>query len=266
MPFDRRARVRHRVELGNGASATTGQFRPSGDRPTDSYFRPDPSAKLPARVDLREEFPRVENQLGLDSCTANALAAVVELLEHRAGRLERNLSRLFIYFNARVIEHDVAHDDGITIRDGVLALRRHGACPETTWPYLASRVLDRPSARAFEEALRHRIDDAERVHIEVDAMRACIAARSPVVFGLQLFESFGGGGNHGRIPMPRPHDEKHIGGHTMVAVGYDDGDRVFIVRNSWGRDWGERGHCFLPYDYVGDRKFTDEAWRVLGAA
>jgi C1A family cysteine protease len=177
--------------------------------------------------------------------------------------LERALSRLFIYFNARVIERDVAHDDGITIRDGVHALRRHGACREETWPYLAKRVADRPSVHAFEEALGHRVADAERVHIDRDAIRACIAAKNPVVFGVQLFESFGGGGNHGRIAMPRPHEEKHIGGHTMVAVGYDDGDRVFIVRNSWGRAWGEAGYCFLPYDYVADQKFNDEAWTLV---
>lgn len=260
MPFDRHARVRHDVELPNGGRAATGRFRPSGDQPTDRFFAADLAAPPPARVDLRDELAHIQNQHQLDSCTANALAAAHELVERREGRDVRALSRLFIYWNARVIEHDLAKDDGITIRDGVHGMRRHGVCPEEVWPYLEARVLDRPNERAFEAARRHRIDDAERVHVELDAMRACLASHEPIVFGLQLFESFGSGGDHGRVRMPRPDEEKHIGGHTMVAVGYDDRDRTFIVRNSWGTDWGQRGHCFLPYEYVANHRFADEAW------
>lgn len=257
MTFDRHARVRREVALPDGTSARTGLFVPSGDHGDDRFFKA--AVTPPAHVDLRDELSHVEDQRSLDSCTANALAAAHELLERRADRWRRPLSRLFIYYNARVIEHDRAHDDGITIRDGVHGMRRHGVCTEETWPYLASRVLEKPTERAFEEARRHVLSDAERVHIDVDAMRAALAAGLPVVFGIMLFQSFGGGGNHGRIPDPEPHEE-HLGGHSMVAVGYDDRERVFVVRNSWGASWGERGHCFLSYAYVGDRRFTDEAW------
>jgi C1A family cysteine protease len=260
MPFDRHARIRNTVRLADGTSAVTGRFRASGERATDRFFVADLAAARPKRVDLRDELAHAQDQHALDSCTANALAAAHELVERRAARLARPLSRLFIYWNARAIERDVHEDDGITIRDGVHAMRRHGACTEDAWPYLEARVLERPNERAYEEARRHRLDDADRVHIELDAMRACIATRQPVVFGIQLFESFGDGGDHGRIRMPRPDHEKHIGGHTMLAAGYDDREAVFIVRNSWGTGWGERGYCFLPYEYVADRRFTDEAW------
>ncbi len=260
MPFDRNERVRHQVELPSGRRVRTGRFRPSGEQPTDHFFSAVLAAPPPARIDLRDELAHIQNQHQLDSCTANALAAAHELVLRREGRHVNALSRLFIYWNARAIEHDLDEDDGITIRDGVHGMRRHGVCPEEAWPYLAARVLDRPDERAFEAARDHRIDDAEKVHIELDAMRAALASHEPIVFGIQLFKSFEGGGNHGRIAVPRPAEEKHIGGHTMVAVGYDDRERTFLVRNSWGTDWGERGHCFLPYEYVTSHRFTDEAW------
>jgi C1A family cysteine protease len=213
-------------------------------------------------MDLRRELSHVVDQLELESCVANAVAGALELLEKRATNRARRISRLFVYYNARAGEHDPAHDAGATIRGGVTALRKHGACAETTWPYVEKRVLDRPDAHAYEEAKRLRISEALRVAIELDTMRACIAAGFPFIFGVKLYESFDDGGNHGHVPLPDPPNDKRAGGHTMLAVGYDDEKRTFIVRNSWGSDWGAEGYCFLPYEYVANRRFCDEAWTI----
>ena len=46
-----------------------------------------------------------------------------------------------------------------------------------------------------------------------------------------------------------PINEKLLGGHTVAVVGFDD-NYGFLVRNSWGIDWGIEGHCFIPYEYI----------------
>ena len=264
------ARARTAFHHADGTTSYAGGFRLSPIDPRDTFFAPDGATPSPREIDLRADLTPIENQEQLDSCTANALAGAYEYLQRRATRQERRVSRLFIYYTARVLERDPT-DDGITIRDGVHAMRAHGACAESTWPYREAAVLEEPPARAFEEAKAHTLHEAHRVHIRLDAMRACLAAGYPFVFGLKLFASFSAGGDHGRVPMPGVDGERRdppAGGHTMLGVGYRDEERIFIVRNSWGKHWGEGGYCFLPYDYVTSPRFTDECWmlRSLRAA
>src|SRR5205823_2404416 len=83
----------------------------------------------------------------------------------------------------------------------------------------------------------------------------------PFVFGMKIFESFEDDGNHGRIRMPSG-NERSLGGHALLCVGYSEQDRVFIVRNSWGADWGDGGHCYVPYDYLGNPDLAHDCWTL----
>ncbi|WP_220456053.1 hypothetical protein [Candidatus Liberibacter sp.] len=92
--------------------------------------------KLPPVVDLTSSCPPVYNQGQIGSCTANALAGSIqyERLAHRAIP-DFIPSRLFIYYNERLIEGHVNHDSGATLRDGIKTLHKIGVCSENTWPY-----------------------------------------------------------------------------------------------------------------------------------
>jgi len=90
--------------------------------------------RLPAKVDLRPKCSAVENQGKLGSCTANALAGAVEFLEVKDGANFVDLSRLFIYYNERVIEGTVTEDSGAFLRDGIKSLAKQDVCPEPDWP------------------------------------------------------------------------------------------------------------------------------------
>jgi C1A family cysteine protease len=61
--------------------------------------------------------------------------------------------------------------------------------------------------------------------------------------------------------MPKP-TEQTLGGHAVLAVGYDDTTTRFIVRNSWGQDWGMRGYFTMPYPYVLDSNLCDDFWTI----
>jgi C1A family cysteine protease len=221
--------------------------------------------KLPKSVDLRKFCPAVEDQGNLGSCTANALVGTLEFLEIRDKVTFEDLSRLFIYYNERVIEHTINSDSGAMIRDGIKTLKKQGVCSENIWPYNISKFTRKPDAACYKDALNHQIEAYQRLE-KVDEMRGCLASGFPFVFGFTVYESFESAAvaKTGTVNMPKK-SERVLGGHAVVAVGYNDTKKRFIVRNSWGVNWGQKGYFTMPYDYLADRNLSDDIWTIQRA-
>ncbi len=217
---------------------------------------------LPTHVDLRPTCPPVVNQGNLGSCTANALAGALEFLERKDNVSFVNVSRLFIYYDERVIEHTVKSDSGAPLRDGIKTLVKQGVCSEKKWPYLVSKFAAKPSAACYKEALPHQITSYHRI-VTLDEMRTCLAEGFPFVFGFTVYESFESlqVAKTGVVQMPKT-GERTLGGHAVLGVGYDDSTKRFIVRNSWGSGWGQQGYFTMPYDYLGKRNLSDDFWTI----
>jgi len=146
-------------------------------------------ARLPPSTDLRPLCSPVENQGQLGSCTGNAIAGAVELLERKNKVRFVNVSRLFIYYNERAIEHTTKSDSGAMIRDGIKTVVKQGVCSERKWPYVISRFAVKPTALCYKDALQHQVTSYQRI-LTVDEMRACLAQGFPFVFGFTVYESF----------------------------------------------------------------------------
>lgn len=221
------------------------------------------TAALPARVDLRPWGPVIYDQLDVGSCTANGIARAMQLAQIKQKRKVFRPSRLFIYYNERVMEGTVESDGGAEIRDGIKSVNRLGVCPETTWPYDPARFAVRPPAEAYREAKLEQAVRYQRVPQRASQIRAVIAGKTPVVFGFTVYESFESDqvAETGVVRMPG-HRESARGGHCMVAVGYDDASRRFICANSWGEGWGDKGYCTLPYEYLTDQDLADDFWAI----
>ena len=219
-------------------------------------------ARLPAKVDLRPGCSPVEDQQALGSCTANALAGALEFLMRKDKLPFVDLSRLFIYYNERVIEHSVKTDAGAMIRDGIKTLAKQGACTEKSWPYDIARFAAKPVKKCYVEALDYQILSYARLNT-LDEMRACLADGFPIVFGFSVYEGFETQkvARSGIVEMPAA-GERMLGGHAVLAVGYDDAAGRVIVRNSWGNEWGMKGYFTLPYAYVADRNLSDDFWTI----
>jgi C1A family cysteine protease len=218
--------------------------------------------KLPAKIDLRSKCSPVENQGQLGSCTANALVGALEFLENKDYVPFVDLSRLFVYYNERVIEGTLDQDSGAFIRDGIKSLAKQGVCPEKQWPYRIAAFKRKPAPACYTAAKKHQVTSYHRIG-PVDEMRTCLADGFPFVFGFTVYESFESNAvaKSGVLNMPRP-NEAMKGGHAVLAVGYDDTKKRFIIRNSWGTDWGMKGYFTIPYDYLGNRNLSDDFWTV----
>ncbi|HEX7501442.1 MAG TPA: C1 family peptidase [Polyangia bacterium] len=218
--------------------------------------------RLPTSVDLRPSMSPVENQGQLGSCTANALAGALEFLEMKSGQSFVDLSRLFIYYNERAVEHTISSDSGAMIRDGIKTLASLGVCPEKKWPYVISAFTKKPSAACYTDAKNHTISTYHRI-ASVGEMRACLAEGYPFVFGFSVYETFESPAvaRTGVLNMPKPR-ERQLGGHAVCAVGYDDKAKRLLVRNSWGPDWGMKGYFTMPYDYVANSNLSDDFWTI----
>lgn len=227
-------------------------------------LRPIPR-KLPRHIDLRPHCSPIENQGNLGSCTANALAGALEFLEKKDRVEFIDTSRLFIYYNERVIEHTIHEDGGAMIRSGIKTLAKQGVCSEKSWPYAIGKFKKKPGASCYQQALKRRIKQYARLET-VDEMRTCLADGFPFVFGFAVYEDFESQkvARTGVLNMPDK-KQKLIGGHAVMAVGYSDKEKRFIVRNSWGTNWGMGGYFTIPYAYLDNRNLSDDIWTIRRA-
>lgn len=219
-------------------------------------------AALPDQVDLRKGFDHIYDQSNLGSCTANAIGMLGQYLMTRSGTKSFTPSRLFIYWNERFIEGDVQNDSGAYIRDGMKVVNTLGCPPESLWWYDVKKFRVKPNKRVFAAGENHKFGEYRRIdNRSLDDMRACLASGFPFVFGFAVYESFEGStvAKTGVVPMPGP-GEAMLGGHAVLAMGYDHSSRRFIVRNSWGRDWGMGGDFTIPYDYLTNNDLADDFW------
>ena len=221
-------------------------------------------AKLPSKADLREHCPPVYDQGQLGSCTANAIGAAIQF-ERRKQKLKPDFtpSRLFIYYNERVMEHSVASDSGAQIRDGIKSVAKQGDCPEKEWQYTIEKFTDKPSKKCYQDAVKYKAVQYQRVLQVLNQMKGCLASGYPFVFGFTVYSEFEGDAvaKSGVLDMPTP-KEKSMGGHAVMAVGYDDKTQRFIVRNSWGDKWGQKGYFTMPYSYLTDSNLADDLWTI----
>ena len=220
--------------------------------------------RLPRSVDLRPLCTPVEDQGNLGSCTGNAIAGALELLEVKAGKPALDLSRLFIYYQERAYEGTIGEDSGAYIRDGIKAVRKVGAAREELWPYVVSRFADKPPAEAYADAKGRKFKSYQRILTLSDMLR-CLAEGYPFVYGFSVYSDFMSDrvARTGVVNMPKSSEDLE-GGHAVLAVGYSMASRRFLVRNSWGSSWGRAGHFTMPFDYLADRSLSDDMWTVRG--
>jgi C1A family cysteine protease len=214
------------------------------------------------KVDLRPSMPPIYDQGQVGSCTGNATGGAFEFELKRQNLPDFTPSRLEIYYNGRVYEKTTRHDSGAMIRDVVKGVANYGVCPETVWPYIESKVTRKPSTTCYKDAKTHLALQYQRI-ISTNDMKSCLDQGMPFIFGISVYDSFESDAvaKTGVVPMPKS-NEQLLGGHALLAVGYDDSKQVFIFRNSWGTGWGMSGYGTIPYQYLSNSNLADDFWTI----
>lgn len=228
------------------------------------YSAPQPVINnLPPKVDLQGKLPPVYAQGVIGSCTAQAICAAFHFCQMKQKLYNYAPSRLFTYYTTREIEGTVYEDSGAMLRNTIKSINKFGACPESIWPYDVNKLIVKPTQTCYDTASRHTAVSYRQVSQNLNQMKGCLSEGFPFSFGMTVYNSFEGEqvANTGIVNMPSP-NEKVVGGHAVLVVGYDDLTQRFLVRNSWGIDWGIRGHFTLPYAYILNPDLATDFWTV----
>lgn len=216
--------------------------------------------QLPVTFSLRSKMPPVYDQGELGSCTGHGVAGILEHQEMTQGQGATTPSRLFIYYEERVIEGSVSEDAGAEIRDGIKVVAQKGAPPESLWPYDITKFARKPAPSVYEAAKKHEAIQYLRVvpGMPGSPIRTPVLGGFPVVFGFTVYENFESSWDpaHEYLPLPSP-SEGVLGGHCTVVIGWDFSLKrfpvnVFEVRNSWGSAWGDQGHFWMDARWLYD--------------
>jgi C1A family cysteine protease len=239
------------------------------------------ASSLPTSADLRKWCPEIENQLSLGSCTSHAGVGVFEYFENRTFGKYIDASRLFLYKATRDLMQ-ITGDTGAYLRTTMGAMALFGVPPEKYWPYDLSKFDIEPSAFLYSfaksyEAIQYFRLDPPGISLNdvLVSIKTNIAAGIPSMFGFTVYDSIKQAATTGKIPFPC-RGESVLGGHAVDAVGYDDKMKInnadcdmettgaFLIRNSWGESWGDKGYGWLPYEYV-LKGLADDWWALIKA-
>lgn len=218
-----------------------------------------PGTQLPDTVDLRTnpKMPPVYDQGNIGSCTAQALCAAYQFMDTNGFRG----SRLFLYYNERKLDNNIPDDTGATLVSGIKCLSKYGLCPEESWPYDESKFANEPPISCYQSALAEVCLKARAIPNNRNTMRNVLNSGLPFVVGIQVYSSFESNAvtASGVVRMPKPKDT-YLGGHAVLVVGYNHIKQQWIVRNSWGDGWGDKGYFYLPYNYLLNPKLSSDMW------
>jgi C1A family cysteine protease len=231
--------------------------KPSKPDPRDRKFLPR-QISIKRTVDLRQPDVIIEDQEQLGSCTSNAIISAYELmLKLRYPEKYAELSRLFVYYNTRLYYDQLNEDSGAYLRDSLKAVKKYGVCTESIWPYDISKFDDQPSPEAYVDATNRSINYYETLITTPEVLQV-LSLGYPVVIAIEIFDEFLYLDEMNYIlPTPARYATS-AGGHAVCVVGYDSIKGQFLVKNSFGVEWGNKGYFIMPFEYI--ERYCFEKW------
>lgn len=240
------------------------------EQPLDEKYQPSSEIRPATSIDLRKFFSAVRNQKHLGSCTSFATAAMYEALMNKnsLSDTKNSMSPAYLYYYSNVEKGRPS--GGSNFYEQLEVLGKHGVCHEDLYAYNPDNPSIRPSQAADDDASAHRVLKAKQIPLSNDTNRmdsinknhhiltCALTEGYPVGISLKLYDNFG---KNGAIVL-HPEDSTDIkedGWHAMVIVGYSEENGFYIVRNSWGEDFGDSGYCYIPSAYIDDPNYLDFA-------
>jgi len=178
------------------------------------------------------------------------------------------LSRLYLYYNARYATfgpNRPIEDRGCHIEPALQALKSYGICQEEYWPFIDARVNYQPYSSCYQQYKKFIPFSYRRLGNQIETMKSYLEAGYPLVIGARIYSQFHEAAYYGgAVHHPNEYEKMTAtnNGHAMLVVGYTDSYRAFIVRNSYGPQWGNQGYGYFPYSYLGDPFLCSDIYSI----
>lgn len=224
---------------------------------------------LPPDVNLLPFMTSVKDQGDRGTCVAFSVASAREALEKiKTGntRLKIDLSEQCLYYLCKQ-KDGIPNKDGTYVEIALGILRDNGVCVKNAWPYnkvfIPHNISHDPTPVNCKP---YPCSNIVHKNYKVASFKAlssnseikeCLLNKSPIIIVMEVYASWDDNGDveeTGILNNPIPNDELR-GLHAVCLVGYDDKEKVFMFKNSWGTRWAfnspyKPGYGQLSYDYV----------------
>ena len=241
------------------------------EQPLKDIYEPKEGLEIKKTVDLRKFCSPIRDQGQLGSCSSFAVTAMYEMIVNALninGLDKANLSERYLFYHSNVAAGNI--DGGSNFSSQLKVMGKHGICVEELYPYTTTKLTEEPSSDAHNDAQKHRVLLAKQIQLKRDGhkydnikenhrmLTSALSEGFAVGFSLKIFDDFGKDSG-GFIPLPAQPADKDSGYHAMVIVGYSEDEKCYIVRNSWGEQFGDGGYCYISSVYVDDPDYINFA-------
>lgn len=228
------------------------QARLSGylEEPPNDYdeYKVSGASSLPEAVDLRSELPPVRDQKYTQACTGFVVASLLEHMMYSKRGLHVSISPLFSWYIGKWYHNWAGQNKGVFFKYTMDGLFDYGFVYEKNMPFKPNylRIPD-DEDWAVAETSKFFLKFARKEQMTSWEIRDALSRGLLVAASIPLNKSFYGNTN-GVIKDETPSKDYHM----VTIVGYSDANSTYLIRNSWGKEWGDGGYCRVPYDYVND--------------
>lgn len=233
-----------------------------GNHPLSETYIPSDGEMLPKSVDLRPQFTSVKNQGEQGACSAFTMVSVYEYFIRRMYGDSVDLSEAYVYYNSRLQSGNTAIDCGANFNDTLQAVSDNGFCVESLCPYDVKIFDKEPSQASYNDGKSRLVTEAKNVRIDISHIKSVLAKGLPVIISVKSIDTLRRNAN-GVISIDDT-VELNESYHAMVVCGYSDAEGYFIVRNSWGKEYGDKGYCYFPYSFFRNDEIIKNCFAVTG--
>lgn len=213
-------------------------------------------AAIPSSKDLRQSWWKINDQGSTGSCVGWATAdSVLRWMFVQAGRVNTNklLSPRFIWMAAKETDEFITQpttfieEDGTSLKAALDIARKYGVVMDSVLPFKTGQLYPNPAKTFYALAAQLKITSYFNLGVNLGNWRTWLATKGPILTRLDVDATWDAAtNNHGILDMYQPQTAR--GGHAVALVGYNA--TSFIVRNSWGKEWGDKGFAYASWSYA----------------
>lgn len=189
---------------------------------------------------------KVLNQGEYPTCAAHSAVCIKQYQEKKDIDYKNSFSTMFVYNNRTNQD-----SDGMYGRDVMNILYKYGVCKKSMLKYGVMMKPEEIPRECYEHAKNFKIKGYAKINT-IKGVKIALKLYGPCYISVPTYNT--------GIMMWKPQyrGQKSTGGHAMTIIGYNT--EGFIIRNSWGKTWGDKGHCTFPYEDFGHQW---EIWTLV---